>query len=161
MSWTFIHTDQLRRIDLFANASEETLAKLATLIYTRQYAQGQRIFSNGAQARRMYFIEVGEVEVTRSIPGFESEVLAVLSEGSYFGESALILDAERSADALAVRPTRLGIIEGSELKALMRDDLDVAEELLWVFVKTLSKRLRTSNAKVTQLAGDMASDMQR
>ena len=155
MRWTLIDTDYLKRVDLFANVSPRALGRLATLIYTQRFRRGQRIFENGAPARRMYLINVGDVRISREVPGFESEVLAILEPGSYFGESALMSDGVRSADAWAQTECQVGIIDGHELKQMMADDPELAEELLWVFVRTLAQRLRSTNQRMANLVEDM------
>ena len=127
LKWTLINIDYLKSVDLFANVSPRSLERLATLIYTRSFRRGQRIFENGAPAQRMYLINSGDVRISREVPGFESEVLAVLKPGGYFGESALMSDGVRSADAWAQTECELGIIEGHELKAMMDDHPEMAE----------------------------------
>ncbi|MEL6178015.1 MAG: cyclic nucleotide-binding domain-containing protein [Myxococcota bacterium] len=155
MKWTLIDIDYLKRVDLFSRVSPGSLEQLATLIYTRNFRRGQRIFENGAPARRMYLINAGNVRISREVPGFESEVLALLESGSYFGESALMSDGVRSADAWAETECSLGIIEGQELKQMMASNPELAEELLWVFVRTLARRLRSTNQRMANLVEDM------
>ncbi len=152
MGWTVLDTDKLRQIDLFAHLSETTLEEVAALTYTRTYRRGEKIFSDGDPGKAMYLIMKGEVRISKMIPGIGEEALAILKEGSYFGEMALLEEEPRSADAWAGKQCQLSVIDKDDLRELMERDPNVATELLWSFVRTLSKRLREANSKVTFLA---------
>jgi CRP-like cAMP-binding protein len=65
---------------------------------------------------------------------------------------ALIDDFPRSADARAHEACRLFVIRKEHLEDLLFVDRDLAYDLLWNFVRTLSSRLRETNDKMTFLA---------
>jgi CRP/FNR family cyclic AMP-dependent transcriptional regulator len=154
MGWTILDTNKLRQIDLFAGLSELALEKVAAITYTRPCRRGEKIFSDGDPGQAMYMIMQGEVRISKSIPGLGEEALAILGEGSYFGEMSLLEDeeGERSADAWASKTCQLTVINKADLQDLMRRDAGLEVELLRSFVQTLSRRLREANSKVTFLA---------
>lgn len=152
MSWTILDTEKLRQIDLFSQLSEGALEKLAAITYTRPCRRGEKIFSDGEAGQAMYMIMRGEVRISKSIPGLGEEALAILGEGSYFGEMALLEDEPRSADAWASKTCQLTVINKQSLQELMQRDPALEVELLRSFVQTLSRRLREANSKVTFLA---------
>ena len=80
------------------------------------------------------------------------EALAVLRGGKYFGEMSLIDDSPRSAHALVHEKCKLFVITKRDLEDLLFVDRDLAYELLWNFVRTLTGRLRETNDKMTFLA---------
>jgi len=94
----------------------------------------------------------GAVRISRFVPGMGEEALAVLRTGAYFGEMSLIDDAPRSAAALAHEKCRLFQIARRDLEDLLFVDRDLAYDVLWNIVRTLSKRLRATNDKMTFLA---------
>ena len=110
------------------------------------------MFAEGSVGDKVYLILEGKVRISRSVPGVGEEALAVLGPGEYFGEMALIDDFTRSADARIHESCRLFVIAKAELEQLLFVDRDLAYELLWNFVRTLSNRLRESNDKMTFLA---------
>lgn len=139
---------QLRKIPLFSNLTSAHLAKLVEIGKERSVAAGEVVFREGEDAREFYVIVSGRVRISKMVPGVGEEALAVLEPGSYFGEMALIDDTPRSADAIANVRSQLWIIEKQDLEELMFLHKDLAYELLWTFVRTLSIRLRETNEKI-------------
>jgi CRP-like cAMP-binding protein len=76
------------------------------------------------------------------------EALAILEPGDYFGEMALIDDAPRSADAITNTTCVVGTITKAAFEDLLFMHKDLAYDLLWSFVRTLSSRLRETNEKM-------------
>ena len=86
----------------------------------------------------MYLILSGAVRISRQVPGMGEEALAVLRAGTHFGEMALIDDFPRSADARAHEACRLFVVRKEDMEDLLFVDRDLAYDLLWSFVRTLS-----------------------
>ena len=143
---------RLREIYLFKNLSERVLGEVAALAYTEEVPRGIKIFSEGEPGDRFYLILSGEVRISKTIQGIGEEALAILKEGSYFGEMALIDDAPRSADATTTTRCVFSVIRRNDFEQLLSQNKDLAYELLWTFVRTLSTRLRETNSKMTFLA---------
>ena len=80
------------------------------------------------------------------------EALAVLGPGDAFGEMSLIDDFPRSADARVHERCRLLVLSKEAMEDLLFLQKDLAYEILWNFVKTLSSRLRETNDKMTFLS---------
>ena len=116
------------------------------------------IFKEGAQGDKMYLILSGAVRISRMVPGMGEEALAVLRAGTHFGEMALIDDFPRSADARAHEACRLFVVRKEDMEDLLFVDRDLAYDLLWSFVRTLSSRLRETNDKMTFMAVTASSD---
>jgi len=142
----------LSKINLFSGLQETYLRRIAGLGLEETYAPNSLIFSEGAQGDKVYLILSGAVRISRTVPGMGEEALAVLRAGTYFGEMALIDDFPRSADARAHEECRLFVIRKEDLEDLLFVDRDLAYDLLWSFVRTLSSRLRDTNNKMTFLA---------
>jgi CRP/FNR family transcriptional regulator, cyclic AMP receptor protein len=91
------------------------------------------------------------VRISRDLAGMGEEALAILMPGDYFGEMALVDDAPRSADARAHEDCTLYSIRREDLSELLFLNKDLAHDLLWTFVRTLSQRLRETTDKVAFL----------
>jgi len=73
------------------------------------YQPGEVIFRAGDQGDCAYFINSGEVEVVIDENGNE-KIVAVLKDGEYFGEMALITSHPRNATVRAVNATKVAVL---------------------------------------------------
>jgi hypothetical protein len=73
------------------------------------YQPGEIVFQEGDQGDCAYFIHTGEVEVVHTENGVE-KIVAVLKDGEYFGEMALITSHPRNATVRAVNATKLAVL---------------------------------------------------
>ncbi len=142
----------LTRVALFADLPPVYLRRIAALGAEESFARGATIFTEGSAGDKLYLILAGAVRISRQVPGMGEEALAILKAGDYFGEMALIDDFPRSADALAHEGCRLFVLSKDRVADLLFVDRDLAYDLLWNFVRTLSSRLRETNDKMTFLA---------
>jgi len=153
LSWTFLDISTLRDVDLFSGVSERALESLLAITTTIRPKPGDLIFREGDKGDALYIILDGEVRISKDIHGVGEEALAFLKAGSYFGEMALLDEkALRSAHAIAGGTCHLGVIKRDALLELMEKDRNLANEILWSFVGTLSSRLRESNEKIAFFA---------
>lgn len=138
----------LRKIDLFSSLLPEHLKLIAGIVNEEEREPSTKLFGDGDPAARFYFIIKGKVRISKQIPGMGEEALAILEPGQYFGEMALIDEAPRSADAICNTSVSLGVIEKAAFEDLLFMNKDLAYDMLWTFVRTLSVRLRESNEKM-------------
>jgi CRP-like cAMP-binding protein len=144
--------EMLSKISLFSALQPSYLRRIANLGIEEEYPLNAMIFKEGAQGDKMYLILSGAVRISRQVPGMGEEALAVLRAGTHFGEMALIDDFPRSADARAHEACRLFVVRKEDMEDLLFVDRDLAYDLLWSFVRTLSSRLRETNDKMTFMA---------
>lgn len=142
----------LAQIDLFNGLGTTHLRRVVDIGVEEQYKTGATVFAEGAPGDKFYLIVEGAVRISRIVPGMGEEALAVLKAGNYFGEMSLIDDAPRSATVMCHEKCRLFVINRRDLEDLLFVDRDLAYELLWNWVRTLSRRLRATNDKMTFLA---------
>ena len=144
--------EMLSKISLFSALQPSYLRRIANLGIEEDYPLSALIFKEGAPGDKMYLILSGAVRISRQVPGMGEEALAVLRAGTHFGEMALIDDFPRSADARAHEACRLFVVRKEDMEDLLFVDRDLAYDLLWSFVRTLSSRLRETNDKMTFMA---------
>ena len=142
----------LAQIDLFNGLPQGHLRRVVDIGIEEQYRSSAMIFSEGEPGDKFYLVIEGAVRISRIVPGMGEEALAVLRPGNYFGEMSLIDDAPRSATAMCHEKCRLFVVNRRDLEDLLFVDRDLAYELLWNWVRTLSRRLRATNDKMTFLA---------
>jgi CRP-like cAMP-binding protein len=138
----------LRACPLFQTLSADRLRRIADIATHRDLPSGAIVFREGEKGDEMYVVVAGKVRISKQVAGVGEEALGILEAGSHFGEMAMVDDAPRSADAIAHTACALAVIRRDELDQLMFVDKDLAYDLLWTFVRTLSARLRETNDKI-------------
>lgn len=135
----------LRGIGLFGGLGDEVLHELVGALHEVTPSVGDVIFREGDDAREMYVILTGEIEVLkRSKRGAEARV-ALLGGGDWFGEMSILDVQRRSASVRAVAPCRLLVITTRDLDALYRRDLKSYAMIVQNVARELSRRLRIAD----------------
>jgi len=142
----------LRQVTLFEGLLPVHLQRIAALAQEVSYRVNAPVFNHGDESDGLYLIVEGCIRISRSVSGMGEEALAILKPGMYFGEMSIVDDdVPRSADAIAHEESRLLKLPKDDLRDLMFVDRELAYELLWRFVRTLSSRLRDSNDRLLML----------
>jgi CRP-like cAMP-binding protein len=139
----------LRRWDLFAHFSEPQLEQLGQCVSRNRFPAGVMIVREGEPTVDAYLIESGGVRIQRKTP-YGNFNLAELEPGDLFGETSFIDRNTRSGDAVTLSDTDLLTLNPLALQALMEQDQRITLALYWTFWKSLSKKLRHTNDKLTQ-----------
>jgi CRP-like cAMP-binding protein len=142
----------LGKIKIFEGLPPPYLRRIADIGLEEEHAVGSSVFAEGDKGDKLFVILSGAVRISRIIPGMGEEALAILKEGNYFGEMAMLDESPRSAHALVHERCRLFVIRKEDLEDLLFVDRNLAYELLWIWVRTLAARLRESNDKLTFLS---------
>jgi ATP-binding cassette, subfamily B, bacterial len=124
-----LDTTRLRRVPLFAELSPEVLAAISRALRPERFADGELIAQQGDVGDKMAIIERGQVEVFLATPRGERHV-AVLHEGDYLGEMALLLDTPRLASARAAGAVQLLALTKADLDTIMTQWPEVREQMM-------------------------------
>lgn len=116
---------------------------LADLGQLREFPTGATIFSAGDAGDGFYVIESGRVAIVGDKTSGANRPLAVIEQGDFFGEMAVLDEGVRSASAVAETPTRTRFLRRDEFLRLLQDRPEFALELFCAF----STRLRTLNQR--------------
>ncbi|MGI9365798.1 MAG: cyclic nucleotide-gated ion channel [Rhizobiaceae bacterium] len=105
------------KVPLFANLDLASVSKLVDLLKARRVSAGQTIFNQGDEARSMYFVNSGKVEIDRR------ECSVTLQEGDFFGEMALISqNKKRNATVTARCRSDLLELSAQDFQKLILDN---------------------------------------
>ncbi|MEK6645113.1 MAG: cyclic nucleotide-binding domain-containing protein [Candidatus Firestonebacteria bacterium] len=138
----------LKGIQPFRSLTDEELKQIILLSKQENYPEGKLIFTEGFLGNALYIVVSGAIKITKTFRDGRVETLALIREGEIFGEMALIDNAPRSATAVANRPSTLLAVYRDDFIKLMQSDAILTNKVLWVFVKTLSKRLRGTDQRL-------------
>ena len=108
--------------------------------FIRSHEPGEVIFEEDSTGREMFYILSGSVRILK-----KGHLLREMVAGDYFGEMAMLIQAPRTAAAVAAAPdTRLVAISESNLETILREN----PKIVVSFLKEMSGRLRSVNEKV-------------
>jgi CRP-like cAMP-binding protein len=134
--------DKLKHISFFAEMPDFELRQIAELIEEKHYSPGQMIIEEHTEAERFFIISSGKIEISKRLEDGEEFVLAVHSDGDFFGEMALLDEGRRSANARALEETVMLEISRPNFETLLYK----APVLAYSIMKELSSRLRETGA---------------
>jgi CRP/FNR family transcriptional regulator, cyclic AMP receptor protein len=136
----------LKRIPLFASFPEADQQRLVTLLRKETLRKGERLFRQGDEGDALYLILQGRIKISLSSQ-MDTVTLAVLGQGEFLGEMALLDGLPRSADAIAM--------EDSFLYALNRRDFLSCvvhnEKAVRGVLASLSLRLRKTDNMLAEM----------
>lgn len=138
----------LARVPLFSHLSATEIADIMRLLRAQTIESGEILVRRGDVASSMYFITAGEVEI--ELPSRRVR----LSDGTFFGEIALLHRTKRSGTVTAMRKTRLLALDAQDFHALIERVPTLAAHVR----KTAKARLADSGdlavAELSQAAHD-------
>ncbi|MCB2106247.1 MAG: cyclic nucleotide-binding domain-containing protein [Rhodobacteraceae bacterium] len=123
----------------------DAAARANQILLRKAIPAGQKIFFEGAEADRAFIIQSGEVDICARGAYGELKVLTTLQKGQVFGEMALMMNAPRSATAVAKTACELTIVHKSHLEEKMQS----IDPLIRRWVESLAKRIVMLTQKVS------------
>jgi CRP/FNR family cyclic AMP-dependent transcriptional regulator len=145
----------LRRWEIFSHFTDEQLVQLAQCSTRNRFPAGATIVKEGEETQDAYLIASGGVRIQRKTP-YGHFSLAALEPGTLFGETSFVDRVPRSGDAVTTGDTELIGLNPMALSTLMERDPRFKLALYWAFWKSLSSKLRQTNANLTQFFSETA-----
>lgn len=143
-----ISPDELKKIPLLSQLSDNELNQLGTILKDRRAPKGSYIVSHEDSGPSMMFILDGKVKVNLLSRDGKEVVVATLHEGDFFGEIAVLTGEERSANVVAVTECRIFVLQKEDFE----DHLLKYPGLARVMLKEMAIRLRQATSKIGDLA---------
>lgn len=128
----------MRHVPFFSGLDERRRRSVAAEGKEFSFKPGDTIVNEGDTGVGFYLILDGQAEVRKG-----SKVLASLSKGQFFGEMSLIDDMPRSADVVAVQPTKCWALTSWAFAAILKSHPELALGML----KEMVKRLRAAQGR--------------
>ena len=120
----------IKKIPIFANLNHKELEEVSKLLHDRVYKPDEYVFKRHAPGEGMFIIHSGMVNIIVGEASGNSQVLAELSNGDFFGEMALLEDEVRSAAALAKDHSKLLGFFRPDLEALIEVNPSLGNKIL-------------------------------
>ena len=106
------------------------LTKLSAGKSSQEYKADESVFSQGDAADAVFFVQSGKVKLTVVSTHGREAVVAILSEGSFFGEGCLTGQPFRMSTASAVERSTVLRVTKQAMITLLHQDPEFAERFL-------------------------------
>lgn len=138
----------LGRIPVFSEFSKSELRLIEKIVYLRNYHEEEVIFVEGEPGAGMYIIESGKVRICLGHHTDQEHEIALLENGDFFGDLALIDDSPRSATVVALMPTRLIGFFRSDLISIISRTPRMGVKIQQNILQILVRRLRVTDQRL-------------
>jgi CRP-like cAMP-binding protein len=109
---------------------QHLFTKLPAGMSSREYKVAETVFSQGDAADAVFFVQSGKIKLTVVSTHGKEAVIAILPEGSFFGEGCLAGRPSRMATASAVERSTVTRVVKQAMVALLHQDPEFAERFL-------------------------------
>ncbi|MBD2863143.1 MULTISPECIES: Crp/Fnr family transcriptional regulator [Paenibacillus] len=127
--------------------SPESMDKLKSIMYELKVEAGSCVYWEGDLADKLYYIKKGKVKCTKTNEDGKEFVLYLFREGDFMGQLDPYSDSRQSFTANATESCLIGVIQKSDLEALLWQQGDLALE----FMKWMGLMHRTTQTKFRDL----------
>jgi len=120
----------LRSCQLFAGVPGPDLEKIAACTVVKSLEKGDYLFHEGDPASGFYIVQRGAVNVHRVTATGKEQIIHVFRVGESFAEVALATESGYPADARALEPTQVLLVQKAGILELLRRQPELALRML-------------------------------
>jgi CRP/FNR family transcriptional regulator, cyclic AMP receptor protein len=136
----------LKKVSLFASLSEPDQEKLTSLLRRKRLGKGEILFQQGDEGTALYIIAEGRIKISLS-RRMDNVTLAILGQGEFLGEMALLDELPRSADAIALDDSQLYVLNRKDFLSFLNSNAQAVDAIL----NSLSRRLRKTDDQLAEM----------
>ncbi|HUK51031.1 MAG TPA: cyclic nucleotide-binding domain-containing protein [Terriglobales bacterium] len=122
----------LEKSPLWSGLDRQDIKAIVKIAKQQEFAGGDTIVKKGDEGTGFYLVLDGAVEI-RS----DGNTLSRLGPGHFFGEMSVVDTQPRSADVVAVEPSRVLFLSAWSFKSLVSERPRIAVKMLQEFVRRL------------------------
>ncbi|MFN3533568.1 MAG: AI-2E family transporter [Candidatus Brocadia sp.] len=126
--------DLLKGIPILGDLSKEELREFERIAHRRYFEPSEHIFWEGEPGVGMYIIKKGTVKIYKTSAEGKNEDLAILKDGDFFGELALLDESPRSASAIAMEACHILGFFRPEFFGILIDNRFFFQLIKWFLV---------------------------
>lgn len=136
--------ETLKRMIEFKDFSEEELEKIARISAVKAYKEDEFIFKEGDDDSSFYIMIRGCLRIIKYNERNEEIILADICTGGFLGETAIVNEKHR-VNAVASEFVELLFLEQENLELLIKEDPNLGNKVLLIFLEKLSIKLDKTN----------------
>ena len=137
----------LKQIPIFASLEPADQEQLAALLRKRSVGRGAVLFRQGDEGTALYIILRGRIRIGIRTKLGDEITLAILNDGEFLGEMALLDGMPRSADATALDETQLYVLSRNDFLSFLSKNARAVQTVL----HALSMRLRNTDDLLAEI----------
>ena len=127
---------------IFSTLSSDEHQRVLSLMKHEEYPEGETILREGLSTQILWIIVRGRCEVIKKMKDGAERQLAVLDEGTVFGEMSFFEPAPHSASIRALSEVEVMRLSREDYDGLQQSDSLAAYKIAANIVKVLAERLR-------------------
>jgi len=120
---------------------EKALQQILAISRPAPFSKGEEVVFQGSQARALYYVEKGSVEVSYTVDGTKI-VVALIGRGSFFGEIGFFDGVSRVRDIRAAEDSVIRIFEREQVQDLRRQDPDLYAQFVTFMARSICAKFR-------------------
>ncbi len=120
--------NDLRRVPVFTNMNDHLFEEVLNRVELLALPEKRTICTEGEAGDAFYLIRDGEVNVYRRHEK-EERLIAILSDGQFFGEMSLLSDEKRNATVVTSKKTDMVRISSDDFLSIVKKDSLMLKEL--------------------------------
>ncbi len=144
-----ISYDDLKKIEFFADLTEEELRAIQQICKEEGYRAGDFIFREDTLAEHLYVLKSGKVSIDIRVAN--DRYLSVFTVSRFaepFGWSALVVPFRFSASARCIEDSTIFSIDGKRLMALIERDYRMGFLIMRRIARVISERVRETRLQL-------------
>ena len=131
----------LKQSPLFNSLEYADLEGLVSSMRVQSLKQGQPLFHKGDEGTALYIVKKGAIKIVLPSKIGDEIIVTLFSINDFFGEMALLDGEPRSANAVAIEPTEVFVLNRNDFLSFLKSNINAILSIL----SSLSKRLRLTD----------------
>lgn len=127
---TIAIVNSLRSCQLFTGLPQPDLEQIAAITVVKSLNKGEYLFHEGDPARGFYVVQRGAVNVHRVNAAGKEQIIHVFRSGESFAEVTLASERGYPAEARALEPTQVLLVQKDGILALLKRQPELALRML-------------------------------
>jgi len=141
----------LKVVPILDGLSKDELKEFERIVHRRHYEPNENIFWEGEPGVGMYIIQEGTVKIYKTLLDGNDKELAILKNGDFFGELALLDESPRSASAIAMEKCHILGLFRPELFDILDRKPRLGLKVTTKLAQMIGNRLRITNTELQSL----------
>jgi len=112
----------LKQSPLFNSLEYADLEDLVSSMRVQSLKQGQPLFHKGDEGTALYIVKKGAIKIVLPSKIGDEIIVTIFSVNDFFGEMALLDGEPRSANAVAIEPTEVFVLNRNDFLSFLKSN---------------------------------------